>query len=407
MTMVIVRSTKVKIDLSLDVAKRTIQRWNEACNYISQVAFDNLVVAHNTIKLNNLTYTYVKQNFDLSAQVVQNAVRLVSARYQSAKTSKTNLSRPIYFKPRNAISLQGGERGRDFSFKSAGLSIWTLDGRVKKITFHSSTKLTEYLSDWNLSDAKMFISNGEVFLSVSFNKKVEPVAKLNNAVIGVDRGINYLAVTTDGQRSQFFGGKRVNHIRNRYSKTLASIQRKKATQNTRSIRRTLKRLSGKEARFMRDVNHVVSRRIVDFAKVTGNPTIAIEKLDGIRDDTKRRLRKEQRAAVNSWAFYQLEQFLQYKAADFGFEIIEVDAKYTSQGCSKCGHTEKSNRNGHRFICKACSYQLHSDLNAARNIKLRGVLTRQALCQDGLLSVSPKARVDKSTTGKIPALASVH
>lgn len=214
---------------------------------------------------------------------------------------------------------------------------------------------------------------------------------MNDAVIGVDRGINYLAVTTDGQKSQFFGGAKVTHVRNRYLKNRASLQRKKAMKNTRSIRRAFKRLSGKEARFMRDVNHVVSRGIVDFAKRTGNPTIAIEKLDGIRDDTKKRLRKEQRSAVNSWAFYQLEQFLQYKAADFGFEIIEVDAKYTSQGCSKCGHTEKSNRHGHRFVCKACDYQLHSDLNAARNIKLRGVLTRQALSENALPSVIAQAR----------------
>ena len=156
--------------------------------------------------------------------------------------------------------------------------------------------------------------------------------------------------------------------------------------NTRSIRRAFKRLSGKEARYMRDVNHVVSRGIVDFARQTGSPTIAIEQLDGIRDDTKKKLRKEQRSAVNSWAFYQLEQFLRYKAADFGFDVIEVDAQYTSQGCSKCGHTEKANRHGHRFACKACGYQLHSDLNAARNIKLRGILTRQALCQDGSPSV---------------------
>lgn len=380
--MEIVRTTKVKIDLAFDVAKRTIQQWNAACNYISQVAFDNLGVAHNTLKLNALTYADVKTSFGLSAQVTQNAVRQVSAKYQSAKTSKTNLKRPIYFKPHNALALQGGDRGRDFGFRSDGLSIWTLDGRIKHVTFHGAPKLTEYLNTWKLSDARMVISKGEVFLSVSFNKEVEPVTKLNNAVIGVDRGINYLAVITDGQKAQFFGGAKVTHIRNRYLKNRASLQRKKATKNTRSIRRALKRLSGKEERFMRDVNHVVSRGIVDFAKRTGNPTIAIEQLDGIRDDTKKRLRKEQRSAVNSWAFYQLEQFLQYKAADFGFEIIEVDAKYTSQGCSKCGHTEKANRHGHRFVCKACGYQLHSDLNAARNIKLRGVLARQELCQDG-------------------------
>jgi IS605 OrfB family transposase len=384
--MEITRTSKVKIDLAFDVAKRTIQQWNAACNHISQVAFDNLAIAHNTLKLNDLTYTDVKSGFGLSAQVTQNAVRQVSAKYQSAKTSKTKLKQAIFFKPSNAIALQGGNRGRDFGFRSDGLSIWTVDGRIKGIAFYGSSKLKEYLADWKLCDAKMFISNGKVFLSVSFSKEVEPVVKLNNAVIGVDRGINFLAVTTDGQKSQFFGGAKVTHVRNRYLKNRASLQRKKAMKNTRSVRRAFKRLSGKEARYMRDVNHVVSRGIVDFARQTGSPTIAIEQLDGIRDDTKKRLRKEQRSAVNSWAFYQLEQFLRYKAADFGFDVIEVDAKYTSQGCSKCGHTEKANRHSHRFACKACGYQLHSDLNAARNIKLRGILTRQALCQDGSPSV---------------------
>ncbi len=118
MTMDIVRTAKVKIDLDIDVAKRTIQQWNVACNYISQVAFANLSVAYNTIKLNSLTYATVKADFGLSAQVTQNAVRQVSAKYQSAKTSKTNLKQAIYFKPGNAIALQGGDRGRDFGFRS-------------------------------------------------------------------------------------------------------------------------------------------------------------------------------------------------------------------------------------------------------------------------------------------------
>lgn len=386
--MEIVRTTKIRIDLDIDLALRTIQRWNEACNYISRVCFDNIQVAHNTIKVNNLVYNDVRALFGLSAQVTQNAIRQVSAKYQSAKTSKTKMKRPIYFKPRNAVALQGGERGRDFGFKKDGLSIWTVDERVKGVTFHGSPMLTEHLQSWHLGDARMFISRGKVFLSVSFSKDVEPAVKPNNAVIGVDRGINYLAVTTDGKRSQFFGGKRVKHIRSRYLKTRASLQRKKATKNTRSIRRVLKRLSGKEARFMRDTNHTISRRIIDFTKQTGNPTIAIEKLDGIRNAPRR---KDQNADANSWAFYQLEQFLQYKAANLGFEIIEVDPRHTSQGCSKCGHTVKSNRHGHKFVCKACNYSLHADLNAARNIKLRGILTRQALGQDGLPSISPQAQ----------------
>lgn len=386
--MEIVRTAKVRLDLDIEIAKRTIQVWNEACNYISRACFDNIQIAHNTIKVNNLVYGDVRALFGLSAQVTQNAVRQVAGKYQSAKTSKATLKRPIYFKPMNAVALQGGERGRDFGFRKDCLSIWTLDGRIKGITFHGSPMLVTYLQDWNLGDARMFVSKGKVFLHVSFSKEVESAAKPNNAVIGVDRGINYLAVATDGQHSQFFGGKRIKHIRNRYLKTRSSLQRKKATKNTRSIRRVLKRLSGKEARFMRDTNHGISRRIIDFAKQTGNPTIAIEKLDGIRNAPRR---KDQNADANAWSFYQLEQFLQYKAANFGFDIVEVDPRYTSQGCSKCGHTKKSNRNGHKFVCKACNYSLHADLNAARNIKLRGILVRQELDQDGLPSINPKAQ----------------
>lgn len=386
-----VRTSKVKIEIDIATVKRTIQIWNEACNYISHICFANIDVAHNTIKVNNLVYNDVRAIYGLSAQVTQNAVRQVAAKYATVKTTKTQLKRPIYFKPNNAVALQGGERGRDFGFRASGLSLWTMDGRVKDIAFHGSPMLATFLQSWKLGDARMYISRGSVFLSASFSKEVEQATKPNNAVIGVDRGINYLAVTTDDQHSQFFGGKRTKHIRNRYLKTRASLQQKKATKNTRSIRRVLRRLSGKEARFMRDTNHVISRRIINFAKQTGNPTIVIEKLDDICGNTKKRLRKEQRRDVNSWAFYQLEQFLQYKADDLGFEIIEVDAKYTSQGCSKCGHTEKANRHGHQFVCKACNYSLHADLNAARNIKLRGILTRQALGQDGLSSINPQAQ----------------
>ena len=400
----ITRTTKLKIELDLVSAKQTIERFNEACNFISQIAFDNLPVAHNTVKLNHLTYEQVRRQFGLSAQVTQNAVRQVSAKYQAVKTAKVKLKKALYFKPRNAVALQGGERGRDFGFRSDGLSIWTLAGRVKQVSFHGSPKLHDYLATWQLGDARLFIRKGEVFLAVSFSKEVDPVSKPNNAVIGVDRGINYLAVTTDGQRSQFFGGQWVKHIRRRYLNTRASLQRQKATQHTRSIRRVLQRLSGKEARFMRDTNHVISRHIVDFAKQTGNPTIALEHLDGIRAAKRR---KEQNGEAHAWAFYQLEQCLQYKAADLGFEIIEVDAKYTSKGCSQCGHTESANRHGHQFVCKACGYSLHADLNAVRNIRLRGILARQALCQDGLPSVSPEARASSDATGKPSPLGGGH
>lgn len=380
----IIRTTKLKIDLPFDTAKRTVQAWTDACNYVSEVAFHNSCLS-NAVKLQKLTYSEVRKRFKLSSQVSVSAIRHVASKYTAARTAKKKLKRPVKFR-QNAVALQGGKRGRDFSFTKKGLSISTIDGRIKSVSCYSAPQLPEYLSSWKLGDARLFTRKKKAFLSVSFKNTVPQVSKPNDAVIGVDRGINYIAVATDGRQSKFYGGGRLKHIRERYTKTRASLQRKKAEHRTRSIGRVLKRLSGRGARFTKDTNHVVSKRIVEFARKTGNPTIAIEKLDGIRNG--RRLRKKQRTDLNRWPFYQLEQSLRYKAANYGFDVIEVEAEGTSKGCSRCGYTDAANRKGRSFICKACGYSLHADLNASRNIRLRGILARQALCGDGLLSISP-------------------
>jgi len=287
--------------------------------------------------------------------------------------------------------LQGGIRGRDFGFRKDGLSISTIDGRIKGITYQASPKLQDYLTDpdWTMGDGRLFIQRGKVYLAVSFKKTIKLIDKPNDAVIGVDRGINNIATVTDGKRVKFFDGRRLKHIRRRYQATRASLQRKKAHTNTRSIRRVLKRQSGKQARFTRDTMHVVSRRIVEFARETGNPTIAIEGLKGIANG--RNLRKEQRKDVHEWPAYQLKEFTTYKAQTYGFEVIEVEARNTSKGCSSCGHTEKANRNGHKFLCKACGHQDNSDRNAALNIRLRGILSRQVLTENGLHQPALEAR----------------
>lgn len=407
--MEIVRTTRIRIDLDAATASRTVDAWSAACNHISRIAFDHGCLS-NAVKLHRLVYEEVRAQFALSAQVTQNAIRHVAAKYASARTAKKTLKQPVAF-GLVAVALQGGERGRDFSFTRAGLSVWTLAGRIKGVPFHGEPRLAEYLADWQMGDGRLFVRNGKVYLTVAFKRDVEVLAKPNDAVVGVDRGINVLATATDGKRQVFFGGGHLNHVRNRYAKVRASLQRKKAQTGSRSTRRALKRLSGRERRFQRNENHLISRRIVDFAKATGNPTIALEDLGGIR--TGRRLRKEQRTDLNRWAFYELEQFIRYKAETFGMEVIGIDPKHTSQGCSRCGHTEKANRYRHRFLCKACGYELHADLNASRNIRLRGILARQALGEDGAPSIAPEARPHDpgsnpgEGTGKPPALAGGH
>ncbi len=294
--MEIIRTTSLKISLSLDIAQRTIQQWTAACNFISGVAFEQGSLS-NAVQLHNLTYQTLRANSDLNAQVVQSAIRVVASKYAGAKTNQRTLTQPVFFREQ-AVMLQGGAKGRDFSFTRSGLSVWTVEGRQKSIEFKGAPQLAEYLADWELGDARLYIRKGSVYLSVSFKRQIAAIEKPNDAVIGVDRGINHLAVVTDGKRQRFFAGGHTKYIRQRYDDRRASLQRKKAQKPTRSIRRVLKRLSGRKARFMRDVNHQISKHIVEFAQETGSPTIAIEALEGIRERAQR-MRKAQRKQINA------------------------------------------------------------------------------------------------------------
>ena len=163
-------------------------------------------------------------------------------------------------------------------------------------------------------------------------------------------------------------GGRLVDLTNRRKKNVL-LRAKLQAKGTKPAKRLLKKRSKKEARFVADVNHQVSKKIVAGAKRTGRG-IAIEDLSGVR--ARVRLRKPQRAAVHSWAFAQLETFLTYKAAAAGVALVQVDPAYTSQTCSGCGHVSAKNRpNQARFVCRACGVLLHADHNAAINIARRG------------------------------------
>jgi putative transposase len=381
----ITRTVKLRIDLPLEVARRTVRAWSDACNKVSRIAFENNCLS-NAVRLQSLSYEAARST-GLSAQVAVSCVRHVASKYAAARSNKHKLTAPAVFRDQ-AVILQGGARGRDVSLRGSGLSVWTVDGRVKAVPFSGPPGLDDKLANWTFGDGRLMVGGDRVFLTLSFKKEVAECIAPNDAVVGVDRGINVLACVTDGKRHWMRKGGHTKHVRDRYLHVRSSLQKRKAERKTRSVAKALKRLSGREARFMQAVNHEVSKSIVDFAEISGCPVIAVEQLDGVR---KGRLRKPQRREVQRWAYGQLAFFIGYKSAERGMAVIEVDPKGTSKGCSRCGHTEAANRNRHNFECRACGLRLHSDLNAAHNIRLRGILARQVLDQDGQPSCCPEVR----------------
>src|SRR5215469_10927249 len=122
-------------------------------------------------------------------------------------------------------------------------------------------------------------------------------------VLGVDLGIENIAVDSD---REIFESKKVEDTRQRYSRLRSSLQHV----GTKSAKRKLKRLSGKERRFKKDTNHVISKHIISKAKDTTR-TIGLENLKHIRSRVT--VRRSQRDRHSKWAFGQLRAFLTYKA----------------------------------------------------------------------------------------------
>jgi putative transposase len=228
----------------------------------------------------------------------------------------------------------------------------------------------QYLTaQWQQESAELMYRQGKFWLHLVVSCAVA-VSESTGKAIGVDLGINRLAVTS---QPRFFGGKRIKETNNRYFRLRRSLQGK----GTKSAKRHLKKVSGRLKRFQRDANHVLSKHLV--ASCQPGDTLVMENLTDIRDRTTGR--RKQRRAMSNWSFAQLQAFVAYKAAYRGIHVEFVDARYSSQACSRCGSIEKRNRvSQSEFSCKHCGHKQNADLNAADNLASR------ARCATGGLAV---------------------
>lgn len=184
-------------------------------------------------------------------------------------------------------------------------------------------------------------------------------------VIGVDLGINRIAAVSTGE---VFSGRKLNRIRERHARTVASLQAK----GTKGSKRVLKRLSGRIQRFQRDINHQISKGIVGIA-VKHNAAIALEDLKGIGKRTAKQ-GKAHRRRMGRWAFYQLRQFIAYKAEEAGIGVVAVNPRYTSKACPFCHHL--GSRDRHKFTCFTCGLVGDADLIGAVNVAAKGLSANQ-------------------------------
>lgn len=200
--------------------------------------------------------------------------------------------------------------------------------------------------------------------------------------IGVDRNTRgHIAVVADPVSGKVWKlGKMRFHVHRKYENI------KKRLEKTGRYRK-LKDVRNREKRIVRDLNHKISRKIVDIALETGS-AIKLENLKGTRKNKKSNVEKaglkkittgnraENKAkrqqwlyeySLNSWSFQQLHQFIEYKSRLQGVEVAYIDPHATSKRCSRCGLM--GYRHSKQFTCPHCGHVDHADVNASFNIAL--------------------------------------
>ncbi len=354
--------------------RSTLLACNRAADQVSRVAFDKREFSK--FGLQKVVYADLKA-CGLGAQAAIRTIKKVCDAYTTLQAniragnlgrpgSKLRVkaeSKPVTFRPEAAQPYD--DRLLTWQHDAGTVSIWTASGRLKGVRFVGSADHLKVLREYRKGESDLVERDGEFYLLATCEVPEAEVNADPTGFLGVDLGIVNIATTSDGD---IFSGRQLNRYRARQARLRAKLQKK----GTKSAKRLLKKRARRERRFAADTNHVISKRIVAEAERTSR-AIALEDLQGIR--TRARLKRPQRAAVHSWAFAQLGQFLAYKARRAGVPVVFVDPAYTSRQCSECDYIDKRNRASQaRFQCRSCGVVAHADLNASRNIARKGETT---------------------------------
>ncbi len=358
------RTAKLKIKVTEEqkaILHNTVQVYSACFNRVARVAWDNHDI--NGVSLHHKTYYPLRaEHPTLPAQLV------CSARQKAREAVASTFARKRKGKKTGCPQAKGVQAMR---YDARSSHLWLDDQRISLSTTGGRLKFSVVIPDYfipMLENAEGIGSidlvsypNGTFWLHVATTIPRPPV-EANGHIVGVDVGISRIAVTSNGQ---FFDGKHTKE----HARKLFRLRRALQAKGTKSAKRHLRKLRRRENRFRTDVNHRVSKLLVN--SLPPGSTIVMENLTDIRKRVK--ARRKQRRELHNWSFAQFQTFVAYKAETRGINVVFADARYTSQCCSRCGYISRSNRRSQSwFHCRKCGYQANADYNAAKNLAQRGM-----------------------------------
>jgi putative transposase len=356
-----------------ELLAETCRQFTDAFNHVCRVGWQQR--EKNGVRLHHETYYPLKRRWpelvaDLHVQARVKATEAVKAALALAKQGrKTACPQSSACPPRfNVHTFK-------LSWERGEVRLSTTNGR-QSVPF-SLPAYAETYAGSRVCTADLLKREGRWYLHVAVAVPAPAVEPLP-VVLGVDLGLARPAVTST---ARFLGKRRWREVEARRFR----LKRKLQKANTKAAKRHLRKLKRKQRRFRRDCDHVLSKQIVQAAPA--GATIAVENLTQIRSRIKARHGGQTRR-LHAWSFAQLRSFIEYKAEERGCTVVGVDPRHTSQTCSRCGHCARNNRRSRSvFRCRVCGFELHADLNGARNIAARYHAGRGNAPSSGLLSES--------------------
>ena len=317
-------------------------------------------------KIQDRHYQEIRDMFGLKSQQTCSVCKTVAAAYTSIQSNKHNRSKTPEFKH----AFFEAVRGRDYTLKDGKASLNTLEAQRVKIPYKAAPQHAELIKQGKLGTAKVFKRHNKHYMHIPVAIEVEEPTRYREGetiIVGIDRGIRFLMTCYDSLgRTTFFDGKEVLERRKQYKAKRSELQKK----GTPSARRRLKAMGSRENRWMSDVNHCLSKALVET--YPAGTIFVLEDLSGIRGSLVKAKRNERYERV-SWAYADFEAKLRYKAQRAGQRVVLVNPAFSSQECPKCGHVARENRNKRRhvFECVKCRYTSNDDRTAAMVLMKRG------------------------------------
>jgi len=362
------RTVSVKLDVdSNDAAllRETVDEFLWAANYVVDHAWQGEYKTTSKAQLQAETYDDVREQTRLHANLVQNARNKAADAVQSAVARWKQgeyAGKPHFTSPTVVYDK------RCATFHDEYVSLATVEGRIEVEYLlpaaDRDTPHSRYLDsdDYQVTGAELHHRDGQWFLHLRTKAEVESdtpkqATTGHRTVLGVDLGVNQLAVTSTGT---FWSGHEFDHWRREYEERRGSLQQC----DTRAAHENIQSVGGKETGRFKLMLHRIANGIIEEAAENGCTIIAFEELSGIRD------RLPEASWGHKWAFERLYEYVKYKSELHGIDVAVVDPENTSRRCSHCGFTHPDNRDSEAFVCLKCGYENHADYNAAKNIGLR-------------------------------------